>query len=446
MYLLNSCSLFQLFNIYQLEEVIDFLNKEKISQKVFKNIKDNLIKVLEETYAFYEISKNPPQPKFDNTYHDKVDIEKEINKINVEDKSIYNLYQELLKSLSKLKDDHVSISFSELYMLLENFIITLPVRFKIKLDSNGNPLMYGYNTIINEEMKEYYKNNDPIFDIMENNQNISLKSIIGKDPFDFISSFGSDYREFRNPHCSFTSKFNSIEELFSLAELPLSLKELSNFTIVYENGNNFTTDLAIISYYDIYEEYDDEDNNITLSLKNIKVDLDKKNIFSPEYKGLKDKLNKILNKINVKNDGLRLLNDEENIEWSYNFSKKFKCRVDKKNEVNVYFINSFMEVKNITTFIDIIEKCGELFDENNYLIVFITSLNGGGVGNISQFLLEILSPFSSLNIYGSFRKTDSILNYYSNLTGKKEEAELYSVETWELFNPKKFTQKEFKVE
>ena len=32
------------------------------------------------------------------------------------------------------------------------------------------------------------------------------------------------------------------------------------------------------------------------------------------------------------------------------------------------------------------------------------------------------------------------------MTGKEEEAELYSVETCELVDPKKFSQKEFKVE
>ena len=431
-----------LFEMYQPEEVINFLNKKIFPPEDAQNIKEKLIKVLEETYAFYEISKNPPQPDFDHTYHDKVDIKKEINKINVENRSFYNLYQDLLRALSKLKDGHVSIAFFDLHMILENFIIFLPLGLKINLDSNEKPVMNGYNRILNEEMRAYYKNNDTIFDIIENNQDSPIKYINGKNPFDYISKFGSDYKDFRSPHASFPSKFNSIEELFSLAELPLSLEELSNFTVVYENGNNFTTDLVVLSFYDIYEE-DDENNE--LLLKNAKVDFDKKNIFSPENKGQKDKLNKILNKINIKKEGLKLLSDNETIEWNYNFSKKFKCRVDNENEVNVYFIKSFMEEKNITLFIDIIEKCGKLFDENNYPIIFITSLNGGGVGNISQFLLETISPFSTLNIYGAVRKTDAIVDYYLNLTGVEEEAELYSIDNCELVNLKKFSQNEFKV-
>ena len=286
LYLLSSSCSSLIFNMYQPEEVLNFLNKKKISKEDVQKIKDNLIKVLEETYAFYEISKNPPQPEFDKSYHDKVDIKKEINKINIEDKSLYNLYQELLKALSKLKDAHIHIAFSDLHMLLECFIVLLPINLKIELDSKGKPVIYGSNRVINKEMREYYKNNDTIFDIMENNKNSSLKSINGKDPFDFISSLGSDYKKFRNPHCNFPSKMNSIKESFSLKYLPLSLEELSNFTVVYENGNNFTTDLAVISYYDIYHEYDDDD---ILFLKNTKVDFDKKNIFSPERKGPKDK-------------------------------------------------------------------------------------------------------------------------------------------------------------
>ena len=93
LYLLSSSYSSLLFNMYQPEEVLNFLNKEKIPKEDVQKIKDNLIKVLEETYAFYEISKNPPQPEFDKSYHDKVDIKKEINKIIIEDKSLYNLYQ-----------------------------------------------------------------------------------------------------------------------------------------------------------------------------------------------------------------------------------------------------------------------------------------------------------------------------------------------------------------
>ena len=156
-------------------------------------------------------------------------------------------------------------------------------------------------------------------------------------------------------------------------------------------------------------------------------------------------MNKILNKINIKNEGLKLLSNNETIEWNYNFSKKFKCRVDKKNEVNVYFINSFMEQKNITLYIDIIEKCGKLFDKNKYPIIFITSLNGGGVSNISQFLLETISSFSTLNIYGTIRKTDALADYYFNLTGTEDEAELYSIDNCELLNPKNFSQNGIEV-
>ena len=196
---------------------------------------------------------------------------------------MYKLYQDLLKALSKLKDGHVFVAFFDLYMLLQNFIIFLPLNFKIKLDSNEKPVMFGLNIIINEEMRAYYKNNGTLFKIIEENQNSPIKYINGKNPFDYISKFGSDYSEFRSPHTSFPSKFNSIKQLFSLADLPLSLEELSNFTVVYENGNNFTTDLVVVSFYDIYSE-DDENNQ--LLLKN--VDFDKKNIFSPENKGQKD--------------------------------------------------------------------------------------------------------------------------------------------------------------
>ena len=129
LYLLTFSFGFLLFEIYQPEEIFDYLNKEQFSEEDQQFIIDNLIKVLEETYAFYELSKNPPQPDFDNNYHNKVDIRKELKEIKLENKTKYAFYQDLTKTLNKLKDGHIHLGFLELYFTLECFLICFPLKF-----------------------------------------------------------------------------------------------------------------------------------------------------------------------------------------------------------------------------------------------------------------------------------------------------------------------------
>ena len=71
----------------------------------------------------------------------------------------------------------------------------------------------------------------------------------------------------------------------------------------------------------------------------------------------------------------------------------------------------------MTKFIDTIEKCVKLFDkdENNFKTILITSMNGGGYGTLAEFLLEMISPYTSINIYSSIRATSSIENNYRGL-------------------------------
>ena len=441
-FFLNYSINFSLFEIYTPYEIFNFLNKQNITQKDAQLIKDNLIKILDETYAYYEISKNPPQNDFDYNYHNKVDIQKELNEIKTENRNKYGFYQDLLKALCKLRDGHISLSFIDLNKIIENFACISPIQLNIDLDYNNKPKMFSISQIINDEMQSYFRDYENIFEIIEKNNDVPIKSINGENPFDFISNFGKDYKYLRSPHANFPLKFNLLQDFYSLSHLPLSIEELTNFTVVYENGNHFTTDYIIMSFYDIYEN----DDNIILN--QAKAQLDLKNIFTPKNQVLKNKIKKIISKnYKKKNENLRLLyeEDDESLDWDYNFTEIFKCRVDNVNEVNVYMIKSLLS-EDINTFIDIIQKCGELFDNNTYPVILINNLNEGGINNISQFLLETLSTFSTLNYYVSFRKTDNIVKYYSNIHLSENEPELYTIENCENFNKKEFSNKGKKID
>ena len=222
---------------------------------------------------------------------------------------------------------------------------------------------------------------------------------------------------------------------------PLSIEELTNITISYEDGLNFTTDYVFASTINLKMNYDEKS-----PLNMNEIDLNEINFFSPDINTINDKLDSIINNKykEYKNENSELLRDDK-LNWDYNVSGKFLCREDKINEINVYFIKSFDD-KNISNFINTIQKCGELFDKNTYPVVLITNLNNGGSGNVSQFLLETLSPLSTLNIYGAVRKTDKIVNFFSNIDTNNEDYELSTTDNCEIFDPKKLKEKEINVD
>ena len=424
--------------IYTPEEVINILNNQTFSEEDLKYIKNNISSVFEDIYAYYETSKNPPQPDFNKNYHNIIDIKNEINKITSRTK--YSLFQDLLKLSGKLRDAHISIGFNDYYFKYVVLFGVLPFRLNIEIDSDGKPKMFCTKLELSEEAKNHYRNHEIIFDIIDNNTNIPIQFINGEDPFDYISNFGSEYQNFRNIHASFSHKYHLFNSVLFLMRNPLSIEELTNITISYENGENFTTDYSFASAINLKMNLNDK-NILGMNT----IDLNNINFYSPDFKTLNNKIDDIIsNKFKENKDEKLKLLDDEKFDWDYNISGKFLCREDKKNEVNVYFINSFFD-RDIPLYFNTILKCGELFDNNTYPVVLITNLNGGGVGNISQLLLETLSPLSTLNFYGAIRKTDKIEKYFSNMDFKNEDYELNSVDNCEFFDPKKLKKKETKV-
>ena len=90
------------------------------------------------------------------------------------------------------------------------------------------------------------------------------------------------------------------------------------------------------------------------------------------------------------------------IEWDYNIDYSIGCKADISKKINVYFVNNFYSFKN-KKYIQTIYDCVELFDSNNYPIILLSIFNQGGIISNAQLLLELLSPTTTINIYGAFR-------------------------------------------
>ena len=96
---------------------------------------------------------------------------------------------------------------------------------------------------------------------------------------------------------------------------------------------------------------------------------------------------------------------EDKIEWNITLEEdvykfKFKCRVDEKNKVNVIVQNSFH--MNPRKFPGAILECIDLFYSNNYPIIAIETLNGGGYGFIPLLQHQMMQMRSTNRAYISY--------------------------------------------
>ena len=66
--------------VYDSSSVIDYISKPVLDEYTYRVLKRSFALVFEDAYAYNEIATNPPQPYFDNNYHQKVDISQFIKK------------------------------------------------------------------------------------------------------------------------------------------------------------------------------------------------------------------------------------------------------------------------------------------------------------------------------------------------------------------------------
>ena len=406
------------YYFYEPKQALEFINKTTFNSETLQFIVDSLSKTFQDAYAFNEISKNPPKTKFSQNYFKKVDIQKRLKGINTKNTSVYKFYQDLKRVLADLEDLHIQFDLSRFVSLYTQIYLYQPLQFYIKVNNN-KPKIFG-KSYLSKDILNKFKNHEAVSKIIEENSNVPILSINGKDPFYFITNFANKYLRLKSPYATFVYKFLNLNNI-NLYILPLSLEDLTNFTVVYENSQKFNTDFIILSQ-----------NNLAPSNE-------QKSFFNTDLKH-----NFIKDNINAKIDSFEIANfiqeqkptseektrtEEKDFKWIYNYNNLFKCRVDDKNKVNVYLLKQFGDSDNIDKYFQTIEKCAKLFDSNSYPIILINSFNPGGQSSLAHILLELLSPKISLNMYGAYRKTNTFKNssqlneYFSTYFANSENCE-----------------------
>ena len=422
---MNYMSLFFIFISFQLiysqdrkyfnkDELFNTFDSLKTKETDLKIIIDSLSSLFEDTYAFNQIAKNPPQPSFNNSYHGKVDIQQNLKDLNIKDISMYKFYQDIKLLFDRLKDKHLSITMKN--FTLENLFYVSPYVLAIKEDDNNKTRMFA-EVRVGENEYNQFKNHEEVFNMIKKNKEIPIKEINGLDPFDYISNFGGEYENFRSPHASFRIKFFFHNRNFNFLYFPLSKEDLSELTVTYDNGDSFTTDFMVYTDRNItLKEFSDDiklffDNTIN-NLKK-KDEKKRKNIikdifivaknqmyidlFKDDYYVAEVEKEKEKQKVSLSTDNY----------WKYNFNDFIACRVDDDKKINMYGLTSFGNDSNVE-YVRTVKKCTKLFDENTYPIIIVNVLNGGGLVLNSHFLLESLSPYIQLHLYYRRRKTDNI--------------------------------------
>ena len=389
--------------VYKPQQVIDFFSTFTYDTAKLQLIIDSLAKTFNDSYAFNEIVKNPPNTPYAKNYFKKIDFENELKKV---DKSnVYLFFQGVKKALNAFEDLHINFHLETFVPIFTLFNFFHPLRLYIKMHNN-KPRIFG-EAFYPQDIWRYFKNYQTVFETINANKDEPIASINGQNPFDFITNIGKDYFYLKSPQATFVYKYFYLSNNINYYLLPLSLEDLTEFNVEYDNGQNFTSDYIFISEYKI--------NNMNANLENILAsnELKGENIIkksSPSFPNniLFKNENKLI-KESIINKGNESLNDEK-IKWDYNHSTIYKCRVDETNQINVNYISSFGTQEELQDYFYIVEKCFQLFDNNTYPIIVISSLNGGGQAFLSQKLLDLLSPKVNFNIYGAYRKTKSFKN------------------------------------
>ena len=419
---------------YKILDKEEFYKQQKDNKKgldYYNNVIDDLKKILN-YYVFIDVYKNPPQPSFDDHYFPIVDTFAELENIRskiTEDTNYYDFFRKIREFIDSYKDAHMSYGLNA---FPTKYAFLCPIKLKTIEPENGTIYMTA-ELAYNDE--SYFKNGTEVFEVIERNKDVSILSINGQSPFDFMQNFGNKFFNLKNPQATYAFKTHNYLAPF-IIYFPFDENEI-NFKVEYSNGDFFETELAIAEIVN-----DLNDDNLFYFFNDMKIENEFMNYFKSNFEnneyGVPKSLYELLldfektkgiNQNNINSNNLiyrnkqefnyeNVLNeDEPKITWDIEYvpgnPKYFQCRVDKENELNVIHLPTF-SYKNETLIIQLIKDCIGLFDQNNYKIVVILNFNGGGVEVVSQTLIEYIQPHIPSLFYNTLRKGEYLDKYYDN--------------------------------
>ena len=327
---------------------------QNVSIEYMTEVLGNLSKIFE-NYVFLDIMKNPPKPydvfKVNVTNFQEVFADIDIS----QERPFYEFYRDVKVALSVFHDANLDIMGGEIpfetgNINFENYRMCLPFKFYLDYDKNNEVKLF----IKEYELCSKLYNDSSLIEKITALANEPLLEINGQDALDFLQEFGTDIYKFKNPDSYFNILLDSIFDNY-LVLTPISIEKLNCINLTFNNSETINTKFHIIKTAEETKEKNKEINT------NIDVDWD--------------------------------LKSQEG---------EIKCRVDKTNELNVLFFNSFyIEDEGSAT----IYKCAKLFYSNDYKIVIITSQLWTGDNLNSYIYTQMLFPKIDIKFNMAMRQT-----------------------------------------
>ena len=411
---------------------------EIIDETYAKNVISNLSTIIENNYIFYDIVKNPPQPiKNVNYSHPAFDFKEAFNKISTTNRRFYDFYQDIKEVLGKPRDLHFNIHGIKTPKGTKFSYMTacLPFSYYIAKKNEGSePKVYikyfpDCAVYFSKEVRE----NVQLLDKYQ----VALVSINGQNPFDYIQNIGTKYWGPKSPHAHFTLMKTAIHN-FPLSFFPYSPEDL-DMVYLFENIDQ-TLNISYHIFIPNFREMNYLLGSSTISDEDFdefvhewqnkhKEEVLLPNIFElmEEYKKYKQIL---LGEEEEKEEEEEASDKQEGdgIPWDYQTPEEngIKCRVDEYNGLNVIVQGSFN--LDATKAEDVIYLCTLKFHGNNFPVVVIENMNGGGYGILSSILSQLLLVKSLNKEYVAYKQNDALKGNYESYPYM-----FYDVETGKTF-------------
>ncbi|EDR24615.1 hypothetical protein EDI_281390 [Entamoeba dispar SAW760] len=300
-------------------------------------------------YAYLDILQSPL--KEDQYYYVEAHLEEELKSLNTDTQPIYQFYRKVDDIMRLAKDPNLKFKFSsskKKNFYFDSFKAILPFKFIIDQSTVKTQIIEQSGYTVPQEL------------IDNNNQEVKL--INKQKPLEYLRTLSNKLISLKNANTAFNYMLHYHFQI-DLGEIPLTSDELEDIVIEYINGVTVTIPYKLL------------------------------------YKEVKGALKNSIKHSN--NSQFKYTSDDNNV----------KCGIfiEGEKSINVIVINSFYyDVSNKTsTYIQTLNKCFEMIDENDYPIEVILPMNEGGDADIEGSIFKLLSPHADNYIYGSVRVDDN---------------------------------------
>ena len=371
---------------------------EQVSEEYCNNVIGNLTALINEGYVYSDFLKAPKQPK--PNYFNKMDIIKELEDINTNNRTFYDFYGDIQRIIGKTDDGHFALFSMETpnKTVLSDYYFCIPFLYYVKevFEDDNTTIKDTYLTI--RPLPVYCQKNYSNETLTKINELSGLKiiSINDLDPFKYLEKIGKNVASPHSPQCKFIDGIDYSMQ-HSLPFYPHKKEDLL-VSIKFEGDEILETEYSFQKYVYFSEEF--KEYYLAEQEKFFKY-----HIPIPKFE-------EIEKKFKIKKGLINKLKDDKDMWDLKSGDETIKCRVDNENQFNVFYQSSFGP-DDFNDYEDIMYKCFSKFYSNDFKIIVIEDRNGGGYSELCIPFTQYLRPKISNPSITSLKSTQlNLRNFF----------------------------------